>query len=81
MHTAVDYLLCTIEILLLQQVEQVRHNFVGENTLWKVGWSMYTLNKVIFFLGTILEGVYKTWTQSYEFDLQRQRCKFLQRHG
>jgi hypothetical protein len=21
------------------------------------------------------------WTQSYDFDLQRRRCKFLQRHG
>jgi hypothetical protein len=25
--------------------------------------------------------VTETWTQSYDFDLQRQRCKFLQRHG
>jgi hypothetical protein len=22
----------------------------------------------------------ETWSQSYDFDLQRQRCKFLQRH-
>jgi hypothetical protein len=25
-------------------------------------------------------GAPNTWTQSYDFDLQRQRCKFLQRH-
>jgi hypothetical protein len=24
---------------------------------------------------------YEAWAQSYDFDLQRQRCKFLQRHG
>jgi hypothetical protein len=23
----------------------------------------------------------KTWSQSYDCELQRQRCKFLQRHG
>jgi hypothetical protein len=27
------------------------------------------------------EAKYQFWSQSYDRELQRQRCKFLQRHG
>jgi hypothetical protein len=49
---------------------------------FSVFFLFFFLLKILFFINKLpLSLRDSTWSQSYDRDLQRQRCKFLQRHG